>query len=101
MNNWLEMVTVSSEQAETENIPPGEGTVPGHKDGWGMAISKPGRTAMVPLVRQLGLAHESVSYRESLCSLPAQPDIFRCHLRKASDIIPITLSNMHPFVHNV
>jgi len=65
-----------------------------------MAIYNPGQTAMVPLVRQLSSAYDSVSYREELCSLPAQPDIFLCHLRKASDIIPITLSNTHPFAHN-
>ena len=65
-----------------------------------MAISKRQQTAMVILSRQLGSACESDAYLESIQSLPDQPDIFLCHLRKASDNIAITLSNTHPFVQN-
>lgn len=98
--NWREVATAFKDQAETGNIPPGEESAPGHKDGWGMAISNGKQTAMVHLNRQLGSASQSAAYRESLYVLPDQPDIFVCHLRKASDNIAITLSNTHPFVHN-
>ncbi len=100
VDNWREIVMAFSKQAETGIIPPVEGTDPGHKDGWGITVSNRGQTAMVPLIRQLGSAHDSESYREALYALPDQPDIYLCHLRKASDIIPITLSNAHPFAHN-
>jgi len=100
VDNWRDIVTEFSRQAETGLVPPTAGTTPGHKDGWGMAISNRGQSAMVPLVRQLGSAQGSQAYREALCSLPAQPAIFFCHLRKASESIPITLPNTHPFVHN-
>jgi len=100
VDNWREIATAFSKQAETGNLPPGRQTGSGHKDGWGITISNPGQTAMVPLVRQLGSAYESPGYREALYALPDQPDILLCHLRQASDIIPITLSNTHPFVHN-
>ena len=100
VDNWREIVMAFSKQAETGIIPPVEGAEPGHKDGWGMTISNRKQSAMVSLIRQLGSAHDSENYREALSSLPAQPDIFLCHLRKASDIIPITLCNTHPFVHN-
>ena len=100
VENWREIVTAFSKQAESGNIPPVEKSEPGHKDGWGMTISNRKQTAMVSLIRQLASAHESPGYREALYSLADQPEIFLCHLRKASDIIPITLPNTHPFVHN-
>ena len=98
VNNWREIVTAFSIQAETGNLPPGKQDDPGHKDGWGITISNSSQTAMVPLIRQLGSAYGSAGYREALNSLPDQPEILLCHLRKASDNIPITLSNTHPFV---
>jgi len=100
INNWREIVMAFSQQAETGNLPPGRQTDPGHEDGWGITISNPRQTAMVSLVRQLGSAHGSPSYREAVYTMPDQPAILLCHLRKASDIVPITLSNTHPFVHN-
>jgi len=100
VDNWREIVTAFSKQAETGIIPPEVGAAPGHKDGWGMTVSNRKQSAMVPLIRQLGSAHDSQGYREALYALPAQPDIFLCHLRKASDTIPITLANTHPFVQN-
>jgi len=100
VDNWREVVMAFSIQAETGNLPAGSHADPGHKDGWGMAISNSNRTAMLPLIRQLGSAYGSAGYREALTSLPDQPDILLCHLRKASDDIPITLSNTHPFVNN-
>jgi glutamine amidotransferase len=99
-DNWRDIVTAFNKQAETGNIPPEDEVEPGHKDGWGMTISNRKQTAMVSLTRQLGSACDSPAYREALYSLPVQPDIFLCHLRKASANIAITLSNTHPFVHN-
>jgi len=98
--DWRDIVTAFAIQAETGLVPPTAGSTPGHKDGWGMTISNRRQSAMVPLVRQLGSARGSQAYREALRSLPAQPAIFFCHLRKASDNIPITLPNTHPFIHN-
>jgi len=98
VDNWREIVTAFSIQAVTGHLPPGRQDDPGHKDGWGITISNGSQTAMVPLIRQLGSAYGSAGYREALNSLPDQPEILLCHLRKASDNIPITLSNTHPFV---
>ena len=98
--NWRDIITAFSIQAETGNVPAIEKNNPGHKDGWGMTISNRKQTAMVPLIRQLGSAYEAPGYREALNTLPEQPDIFLCHLRKASDFVPISLSNTHPFFHN-
>ncbi len=100
VDGWREIVTAFSQQAETGNIPPVENIKPGHKDGWGMAVSNSQQSAMVPYVRQLGSAYQSPGFRQALESLPGQPDILLCHLRKASPTIPITLPNAHPFVHN-
>jgi predicted glutamine amidotransferase len=100
IDNWREIVMAFSRQAETGNLPQDSQTDPGHKDGWGITIANPRQTAMVSLVRQLGSAYGSPAYREAVYALPAQSGIFLCHLRKASDTIPITLSNVHPFVHN-
>jgi len=100
VDNWRDIATAFSIQAETGHLPPERQTDPGHKDGWGITISNCSQTAMVPLIRQLGSAYGSVGYREALNSLPDQPEILLCHLRKASDIIPINLSNAHPFFHN-
>jgi predicted glutamine amidotransferase len=100
INNWREIVMAFSRQAENGNLPPGRQTSPGHKDGWGMTIANQRHTAMIPLIRQLGSAYGSEAYREAIYALPDQPGILLCHLRKASDLIPITLSNTHPFVHD-
>ena len=100
IDNWREIVMAFRRQAETGNLPPGRQNNPGHKDGWGMAIANQRQTAMVPLIRQLGSAYDSTAFREAIFALPDQPGILLCHLRKASDTIPITLSNTHPFVHN-
>jgi len=100
IDKWREIVMTFSQQAETGNLPAGSQTDPGHKDGWGLTISNHRQTAMVSLIRQLGSAHGSASYRQAVYALPDQPGILLCHLRKASNTIPITLSNTHPFVHN-
>ncbi len=99
-DGWREIVIAFSRQADTGNIPPVGNIKPGHKDGWGMTVSNSQQSAMVPYVRQLGSAYQSPGFRRALESLPDQPDILLCHLRKASPTIPITLSNAHPFLHN-
>ena len=97
---WREIALAFGKQAESGQIPPEETQVPGHKDGWGITMTNQDRTAMVPVIRQLGSAHETDSYRDAIHATPAAPEIVLCHLRKASDIIPITLANAHPFIHN-
>jgi predicted glutamine amidotransferase len=100
VGNWREIAQAFSKQAETGHVPELEKNDPGHKDGWGMAISNRKQTAMVPLIRQLGSAFAAPGYREALHTLTDAPDIYLCHLRKASDTVPITVSNAHPFFHN-
>lgn len=97
---WREIAVAFSKQAEFGHVPPGETQKPGHKDGWGITMANHDKTAMMPVIRQLGSAHEASCYREAIYATSATPDILLCHLRKASDIIPITLSNAHPFIHN-
>jgi predicted glutamine amidotransferase len=97
---WREIAVAFGQQAQSGHIPPGDNHEPGHKDGWGIAMTNQDKTAMIPVIRQLGSAHGSSSYREAIYATPATPDVLLCHLRKASDIIPITLANVHPFIHN-
>ena len=97
---WQEIVLGFRRQAEFGIIPPVEDMKPGHKDGWGMARSSKDKPAMVPIIRRLGSALESVHYQEAVTSMDEAPDIFLGHLRKASDNIPITLGNAHPFFHD-
>jgi predicted glutamine amidotransferase len=96
---WQDIVLGFRRQAEFGNVPPVEGMGPGHKDGWGMARSSKDKTAMVPIIRRLGSALESESYRQAVASMDEVPDVFLGHLRKASDDIPVTLANAHPFFH--
>jgi predicted glutamine amidotransferase len=97
---WQEIVLEFRRQAEFGNIPPVEGMQRGHKDGWGMAGSSKDKTAMVPIIRRLGSALESEQYRQAVTSMDEEPDVFLGHLRKASDDIPVTLANAHPFFHD-
>jgi predicted glutamine amidotransferase len=97
---WREIAMAFSQQAETGRVPPGENQKPGHNDGWGITMTNQKNTAMIPVIRQLGSAHESSSFRETIHTATQPPAILLCHLRKASDIIPINLSNAHPFFHN-
>jgi len=97
---WREIALAFSQQAEFGHIPPGETQKPGHKDGWGITMTHQGQTAMTPVIRQLGSAHEASPYRDAINAVSGTPEIVLCHLRKASDIIPITLANAHPFIHN-
>jgi predicted glutamine amidotransferase len=94
---WQELVLEFRKQAVNGNIPPEEDIAPGHQDGWGMAISNPAKTAMAPLIRQLGSAADSLCYPEVVRSLTSQPNVFLCHLRKASAGISKTLANVQPF----
>ena len=97
---WQEIVMEFRKQAEFGNVPPLEGVDSGHKDGWGMACCSVDKTAMVPIFRQLGSALGSSQYRQAVTSWDGEPDIFLGHLRKASDNIPVTLANVHPFFHD-
>ena len=97
---WQEIVLGFRRQSEFGSIPPVEGMEPGHKDGWGMAGSSKNKPAMVPIIRRLGSALESVRYQQAVTSMDETPNIFLGHLRKASDDIPVTLANVHPFFHD-
>jgi predicted glutamine amidotransferase len=97
---WREIAVAFSIQAEIGHLPPGENQKPGHKDGWGITMTNQKNTAMIPVTRQLGSARDASAFHEAISTTVGQPAIFLCHLRKASDIIPITLSNAHPFFHN-
>ena len=97
---WREIALAFSEQAESGAIPPGEDQKPGHKDGWGIAMTNQDHSAMFLVMRQRGSALEGSCYRDAIQGASESPGILLCHLRKASDIIPITLANAHPFVHN-
>jgi predicted glutamine amidotransferase len=55
---------------------------------------------MVPIIRRLGSASHSEKYRQIVTSMDEAPGIFLGHLRKASDDIPVTLANAHPFFHD-
>ena len=99
-DNWREIALAFSKQAVSGHVPPGKTQNPGHKDGWGITMTNLDKTAMIPVMRQLGSAHEASCYRDAIYATPGTPDILLCHLRKASDIIPITLANAHPFIHN-
>ena len=97
---WREIALAFSKQAASGNVPPGESHKPGHQDGWGITVTNQDHTAMVPVVRQLGSAHEAPCFRDALYATAETPGVLLCHLRRASDIIPITLANAHPFIHN-
>lgn len=97
---WQDIVMEFRKLSEFGNIPPVENLESGHIDGWGMTTSNRKKTAMIPLIRQLGSAYNASCYREAIYSMTAMPVVFMCHLRKATDHIPITLSNVQPFYHN-
>ena len=97
---WQEIVLEFRRQADFGNIPPVGGMEPGHQDGWGMARSSKDKTAMVPIIRRLGSALESIRYRQAVTSMDEVPDVFLGHLRKASNDIPVTPANVHPFFHD-
>jgi predicted glutamine amidotransferase len=97
---WQEIVLEFCKQADVGNFPPDGSTEPGHKDGWGMAASNKDRTAMFSIIRRLGSASESGRYRQAVTAIDEAPDVFLGHLRKASDDIPVTLANAHPFFHD-
>ncbi len=100
VDGWQEIVLEFRNQAEIGKIPPVADMKPGHKDGWGMTGSNKEKTAMIPIARRLGSASDSVHYRHAVTSMDEAPDIFLGHLRKASDDIPVTLANAHPFSHD-
>ena len=96
-------VTASSDNLGPVSLKPGkpdDNQNPGHHDSWGIAVTNSDKTAMVPVIRQLGSAHLAPCYRDAIYAMTETPDIILCHLRRASDTIPITLANAHPFIHN-
>lgn len=94
---WKELSMEFRLLADTGRIPPERHQTSGHKDGWGITMSNSEKSAMTSVMRQLGSASNSSCYREAFDSIETQPHVVLCHLRKASDNIPITLSNAHPF----
>ena len=94
---WKELSMGFRQLADTGRIPPEKYQTPGHKDGWGVTMSNSEKSAMTAVMRQLGSANDSSCYREAFESIETQPHVVLCHLRKASDNIPITLANTHPF----
>lgn len=94
---WKELSMGFRQLADTGRIPPEKYQTPGHKDGWGITMSNSEKSAMTAVMRQLGSANDSSCYREAFESIETQPHVVMCHLRKASDNIPITLANTHPF----
>ncbi len=97
VDNWKEIALSFSQHAETGKVPPKKGTLPGHKDGWGMAVSDSKNNTMVILDRQPGSAADADRFKQTLTAIKKQPTIFICHLRKASPGIAVTLKNIHPF----
>ena len=91
---WREMLSAFGELAETGKVPPVEGVLPGHKDGWGIAVSNKSRTAMEIAARDMGSAADSRLFRETVENL-APPHVLICHLRKASSPIAVTPANVH------
>lgn len=97
VDDWKRVVMSFSQQAENGKVPPKKGILPGHKDGWGMAISGSNGKEMVLLKHQLGSAADSPLFKQVLDTVEKPPAIFTCHLRKASPGIAVTPNNIHPF----
>ena len=97
---WQEIALNFRRQSEFGNLPPVDGMQPGHKDGWGMARSGTDKTGMIPVIRRLGSAAESERYQQAVTSIDGMPYVFLGHLRKASEDIPVTLGNVHPFFYD-
>jgi predicted glutamine amidotransferase len=95
--SWSKIILEFQKQANTGQIPPISGIEPGHKDGWGMAMSNINNSGMEIVGKYLGSAMEADEYKKHVDSYSIPPRIFMCHLRKASSGIQISLSNSHPF----
>ena len=97
MDGWQNVALEFSKLAEYGMVPPVV-TEPGHKDGWGMAGSNDEQTCMVEVTRQLGSAHGSSEYQDTIHGFSSQPHILLGHIRKASPGIPVSIGNVHPFM---
>ena len=97
VDDWKRIALAFSRQAEIGKVPPKKGILPGHKDGWGIAVSGSKNKTIVLLERQPGSASDSPLFKKTLDAIKKQPTIFMCHLRKASPGIPVTPNNIHPF----
>jgi predicted glutamine amidotransferase len=96
---WKEIVLEFQKLAESGIIPPVVDE-PGHRDGWGMAGADDDQTAMYEIARWSETADLSPAFQETSASLDQQPPVFLCHLRKASPGVPITIDNVHTFLHD-
>ena len=96
--SWREIGLAFQEQAQVGMVPP-EALSPGHKDGWGIAISNVTGNKKWKITRDTGSAYKAAKYANALESQESAPNIFLCHLRKASPEIAITLNNTHPFCY--
>lgn len=96
LDGWQKIALEFSKLAEFGMVPP-IAVDPGHKDGWGLAGSKDDRSSMLEIRRQLGSAHGSSDYRDTIRSLTNPPHVLLGHIRKASPGIPVTMGNVHPF----
>jgi len=94
---WSKIILGFQRQANNGEIPPIQGVKPGHKDGWGMAKSNIDQSGMEIVGKYLGSAMETIEYKRYIESFSIPPQIFMCHLRKASPGIQISLANAHPF----
>lgn len=97
VDDWKKIALAFSQQAEIGKVPPKKGILPGHKDGWGVAVSDPKDKSMAILERHPGSPTDTPLFEQTLDAIEKPPAIFTCHLRKASSGIPVTPNNIHPF----
>ncbi|MHA2329788.1 MAG: class II glutamine amidotransferase [Candidatus Hodarchaeales archaeon] len=98
LENWQDFLFEFQELSIKGKLPRIPNLVPGHLDGWGMASSKSDGSGMNLLGKYIGSALETPKYEEKVRSFDYQPQVFLCHLRKASPRIPISTPNSHPFL---
>ena len=96
---WQTLLLKFQELADTGQIPPIPHIPPGHKDGWGMACSTTNQPEMYLIGKYQGSAMDSPYYKKHIMSYSKQPNIFLCHLRKASPGIQLSISNSQPFIY--
>lgn len=94
VDGWRNIAEAFRQLAETGKIPPGSHLTAGHKDGWGMAAAD--HSTMRVAAREMGSALDSALYSQTLAKTHS-PEIFFCHLRKASPAVAISPANVHPF----
>ncbi len=98
VDNWQEFLLQFQQLAEKGKIPDIPNIEPGHVDGWGMASVKSDNLGMELIGKYLGNALAAPEYKEKVFAFSSQPQVFLCHLRKASPTIRISLPNSQPFI---